>query len=74
LEGGKASNIEKLMLTIDSIIEKLNVRGKAVDKYVHQQGLMLKDMILKKIQENPGLAKEIYVITPFRNVAYQLIK
>lgn len=35
---------------------------------------MLKDTILKKIQENPGLAIEIYVITPFRNVAYQLIK
>jgi len=41
LEGGKAFNIEKLMLTIDSIIEELNVGGKAVDKYDHQQGLML---------------------------------
>jgi len=52
----------------------INVDGKADDKYVRQQGITLKDLILNKITDNPELAKDIYVISPFKNVAYQLIK
>lgn len=52
----------------------IDVSGKANDKYVQQQGMVLKDLILEKISNDPELAKEIYVISPFKNVAYQLTK
>lgn len=52
----------------------IDVGGKAVDKYVKQQGLILRDLISNRIQEDPELANKIYVITPFKNVANQLIK
>lgn len=46
--------------------------GKANDKFVKEQADLLKSMIDKRLQEDPNLADEIYVITPFRNVAYKL--
>lgn len=46
--------------------------GKANDKFVKEQADLLKRMIDKRLQEDPDLADEIYVITPFRNVAYKL--
>lgn len=52
----------------------IDVEGKANDKYVQEQGARLKHLIQEKIMENPELAKDIYVITPFKNVANQLIK
>jgi len=51
-----------------------DVKGNARDKYVKEQGEMLKDLIKSKLVDKPELANEIYVITPFRNVANQLIK
>jgi len=46
--------------------------GLANDKFVKEQADLLKTMIDKRLQEDPNLAYEIYVITPFRNVAYKL--
>ncbi|MFP8644647.1 AAA domain-containing protein [Priestia aryabhattai] len=46
--------------------------GKANDKFVKEQADLLKSLIDKRLQEDPGLAEEIYVISPFRNVAYKL--
>lgn len=46
--------------------------GAANDKFVKEQADLLKSMIDKRLQEDPSLADEIYVITPFRNVAYKL--
>ncbi|MDT9725278.1 replication ATP-dependent helicase [Xylanibacillus composti] len=46
--------------------------GIANDKFVKEQAELLKSMIDKRLQEDPSLADEIYVITPFRNVAYKL--
>ncbi|KAF6621543.1 putative nucleic acid-binding Zn-ribbon protein [Paenibacillus jamilae] len=48
--------------------------GKANDKFVKEQADLLKKMIDKRLQEDPDLADEIYVITPFRNVAYKLVQ
>ena len=56
-----------------------DISGKAVDKYVEEQG----DFLLKKIQsmskENPKILDKtesdtIYIISPFKNVAYRLAK
>ncbi|MCR8672110.1 AAA domain-containing protein, partial [Agrococcus sp. HG114] len=33
---------------------------------------LLKSLIEKRLQENPDLRDDIYVISPFRNVAYKL--
>lgn len=52
----------------------IDVKGNARDKYVKEQGEMLRDLIKFQLVEKPELANEIYVITPFRNVANQLIK
>lgn len=54
-----------------------NVSGHADDKYVKKQGDKLKEIISKLIDENPKINDKnkkdtIYVISPFRNVAYQL--
>ncbi|MGE9879529.1 AAA domain-containing protein [Bacillus velezensis] len=46
--------------------------GKANDKFVKEQADLLKSLIDNRLQENPDLAEEIYVISPFRNVAYKL--
>ncbi len=46
--------------------------GKANDKFVKEQADLLKSLIDKRLREDPGLAEEIYVISPFRNVAYKL--
>ena len=48
----------------------LNYVGQANDKYVKEQADLLKSLIAKRLQEDPDLANEIYVISPFRNVAY----
>lgn len=48
--------------------------GKANDKYVKEQADLLKSLIAKRLQEDPNLANEIYVITPFRNVAYKIAR
>lgn len=49
-----------------------DVKGNAVDKYVEEQGEKLVELILEKLVESPDLKNQIYVITPFRNVAYRL--
>ncbi|MDY0407116.1 AAA domain-containing protein [Virgibacillus sp. 179-BFC.A HS] len=46
--------------------------GKANDKFVKEQADLLKSLIARRLQEDPKLAEEIYVISPFRNVAYKL--
>ncbi|RTE09513.1 replication ATP-dependent helicase [Paenibacillus whitsoniae] len=46
--------------------------GKANDKFVKEQADLLKSMIDNRLREDPNLADEIYVITPFKNVADQL--
>ena len=38
--------------------------GKANDKFVKEQADLLKSIIDKRLQEDPDLADEIYVITP----------
>ncbi|MGE7998299.1 AAA domain-containing protein [Lysinibacillus sp. NPDC093190] len=48
--------------------------GKATDKYVKEQADLLKSLIAKRLHEDPNLANEIYVISPFRNVAYKLAR
>ena len=51
--------------------------GKAHEKYVSEQGLFLKEIIQEMIKSNKDIIDKgkddiIYVITPFRNVAFQL--
>ncbi len=48
--------------------------GNAIDKYVKEQALLLKKLITNRLQDNPELAEEIYVITPFRNVAFKVAR
>src|SRR5699024_3198757 len=50
------------------------VSGKANDKFVKEQATLLDETINEKLQQNPALKDEIYVISPFKNVAYQLEK
>ena len=56
-----------------------DIKGKAVDKYVEEQG----EFLLKKIQDmaksNPKITDKnesdtIYIISPFKNVAYRLAR
>ncbi|WP_231631450.1 DEAD/DEAH box helicase [Halolactibacillus sp. JCM 19043] len=59
--------------------EWYNIRGNAIDKYVKEQGEFLKEKISEMIKDNPDINDEskkdlIYVISPFKNVAYQLTK
>lgn len=54
-----------------------DIGGKAVDKYVREQGIFLREKIQEMISQNPDIIDKekkdvIYVISPFRNVAYQL--
>ncbi|WP_198671272.1 AAA domain-containing protein [Paraliobacillus sp. X-1268] len=51
-----------------------DIIGKANDKFVKEQAELLKSLIDKRLQEEPVLKDEIYVISPFRNVAYKLAK
>ncbi len=48
--------------------------GKANDKFVNEQADLLKSKICAHLQEDPSLRDEIYVITPFKNVASNLVK
>lgn len=52
--------------------EWLDCKGIANDKYVEKQGDLLKDIILKRMNENPSIKDDIYIISPFNNVAKQL--
>lgn len=54
-----------------------DVKGKANNKYVEEQGEFLLEKIKEMIAENPKIVDKnekdvIYVISPFSNVAYQL--
>lgn len=54
-----------------------DIKGNASDKYVAEQGEFLVQKIKKMIAENPDINDRskkdvIYVITPFKNVAYEL--
>jgi superfamily I DNA and/or RNA helicase len=54
-----------------------DVSGSASDKYVKEQGEFLRDKILELFNQNPDINDKskkdiIYVISPFKNVAYQL--
>jgi len=51
-----------------------DVKGNARDKYVEAQGEKLRELIQEKLFKSPDLKKDIYVITPFKNVANELIK
>ena len=46
-----------------------HVPGKAVQKYVAEQGEFLVQCIKERLAENPSLKDSIYVISPFKNVA-----
>lgn len=54
-----------------------DICGSASDKYVKEQGEFLKEKILALISQNPDINNKskkdtIYVISPFKNVAFQL--
>ncbi|GAF66839.1 hypothetical protein BTS2_3744 [Bacillus sp. TS-2] len=49
-----------------------DITGKANDKFVNEQAEYLKNLIDNRLQEMPELVDHIYVITPFRYVAYKL--
>ena len=54
-----------------------NVSGSAYDKYVKEQGDFLKEKIAELIKHNPDIINKdkediVYVISPFRNVAFHL--
>ena len=54
-----------------------DVKGKAVDKYVKEQGEFLKQKLKEMIAEDPEIIDptkkdKVYIISPFRNVAYKL--
>ncbi|MGV2622909.1 UNVERIFIED_CONTAM: AAA domain-containing protein [Halobacillus marinus] len=48
--------------------------GKANDKFVKEQADLLKNLIDQRLHENRDLADDIYVISPFKNVSYQLAR
>ncbi|MCD7742346.1 MAG: AAA domain-containing protein [Ruminococcus sp.] len=54
-----------------------DVKGEAKDKYVEAQGKLLSDILKKMIQAEGSslekVKKEVYVITPFANVANKLV-
>ncbi|CAG9623147.1 AAA domain-containing protein [Sutcliffiella rhizosphaerae] len=54
--------------------EWCDTTGKAIDKFVKEQADLLKKLIKNRLAENTGLADQIYVISPFRNVAYKLAR
>lgn len=59
------------------IAEWFDVGGSATDKYVLEQGDFLREKIQEMILQNPDIIDKekkdtVYVISPFKNVAYQL--
>ena len=59
------------------VAEWYDIKGRASDKYVAEQGKFLRETIQTMIMENPDIVDDptkdiIYVISPFKNVAYQL--
>lgn len=63
----------------NGFVKWYDVGGKAIDKYVKEQGEFLKNKIEELMIKNPDIINldkkdTIYVITPFKNVAYQLSK
>lgn len=59
------------------VAEWYDIKGHASDKYVAEQGNFLREKIQTMIMENPDIVDDptkdiIYVISPFKNVAYQL--
>lgn len=51
-----------------------DVTGAANDKFVQEQAALLIELIGEHIKRDSNLKKEIYVISPFRNVAFKLAK
>lgn len=51
-----------------------DIGGKANEKFVREQIEFLIQLIEERLKEDPSLKREIYVISPFRNVAYQAAK
>lgn len=54
-----------------------DISGRATDKYVVEQGDFLREKIQEMVIQNPDIVDKekkdiIYVISPFKNVAYQL--
>lgn len=59
--------------------EWLDVKGKSANKYVKDQGIYLKKKLLEMNKENPDILNlkckdVVYIITPFKNIANQLVK
>ena len=54
------------------LAEWFDIRGNANDKFVKEQAEFLKEKITEKLRVDSKLADDIYVITPFRNVARKL--
>lgn len=54
----------------------IDVKGVSQNKFVEEQARMLKRLIQKIVNNsnNPFTMDDIFVITPFKNVAYQLTK
>lgn len=46
--------------------------GRANDKFVKEQAELLKKLIAERLQNDSELEEDIYVISPFRNVAHKL--
>ncbi|RKJ24779.1 DNA helicase, partial [Butyricicoccus sp. 1XD8-22] len=65
VQGKEKDKAQGKSLWLDSV-------GKANDKFVKEQADLLKSLIDKRLNENPDLANEIYVISPFKNVASKL--
>ena len=51
-----------------------HVEGMANNKYVKEEAELLKKLIKEKIEKNPELKEDIFVISPFKNVASKLAK
>lgn len=51
-----------------------DISGKASNKFVKEQAEYLKIKIREKLEEDPELLDNIYVISPFKNVAYRVAK
>ncbi|MDY3828800.1 MAG: hypothetical protein SOZ71_08495 [Clostridium sp.] len=61
----------------NGVSEWFDVSGSAIDKYVAEQGKYLIKKIQEMISLNPDIINKkekdvIYVISPFKNVAFQL--
>lgn len=65
VQGKEKDKAQGKSLWLDSV-------GKANDKFVKEQADLLIGLIANRLNENPDLANEIYVISPFKNVASKL--